>query len=294
MPLTRILLLGANGAVGRAFSRLLAGEGRIVVGADLGETRADESVSEYLRADVSAPSPELLRQAAGADCVLAALPEPAILATLGAVVPAMRPGSLFVDTSSVKSEIVERAERDARAVEFLSINPLFAPSVPFRGQNVAVVGERGGERAREFVALMEGWGGRVVPFTAEEHDRSMACIQTATHAAVLAFGLALRELDYQPRWISDATTPPHRLLLGLLARITGANPEVYWEIQRANPFAPAAREALAEGLRKLEGVVADEHAFREMFARSAEPLGSEAPVLRDLCARLFAVPFKPG
>jgi len=51
--------------------------------------------------------------------------------------------------------------------------------------------------------------------------------------------------------------PPHTALLSLLARIASGAPEVYWDVQAANPYAPAARRALSRGVSQLTDVVDD-------------------------------------
>ena len=55
---------------------------------------------------------------------------------------------------------------------------------------------------------------------------------------------ALAELDIDIADLDRIAPPPHAALLSLLARITSGAPEVYWDVQAANPYAPAARHAL--------------------------------------------------
>src|SRR6202012_2271726 len=99
-----------------------------------------------------------------------------------------------------------------------------------------------GPRARAFLALHERAGSRLVVLDAGEHDRRAAATQSAVHAAVLAYGIALLALDARPD--PDFSTPPSRLLVGLLARIVSLDPEVYRHIQADNPEASLARLAL--------------------------------------------------
>src|SRR5947209_1580909 len=92
----------------------------------------------------------------------------------------------------------------------------------------------------------------VATMKAEEHDRLTAFTQVATHAALIAFGSALYSGGYDTSAALKIATPPHRLLLSLLARILLADPEVYWEIQHRNPLAGEVREGLRRGLSELE------------------------------------------
>ena len=120
---------------------------------------------------------------------------------------------------------------------------------------VAAVVTRGGPGATALLQLVESWGGRVVRYTPEEHDRTTAATQALTHAAVLSFGLALAQLGTEADQLAGPAPPPYLAMLALLARITGGSPAVYWDIQQANPYAALARQALAEGLGTLADAV---------------------------------------
>lgn len=172
----------------------------------------------------------------------------------------LRPDALLVDTVSVKSTVVPALHATAAIagdIEALSLNPMFAPALGFAGHPVASVVVRGGGRGRALHDLIEQWGARVVSVTADQHDRLAAAAQALTHAAVIAFGAALAELDVDIADLDRIAPPPHTALLALLARIASGAPEVYWDVQAANPYAPAARRALSRGVSQLEGVVSD-------------------------------------
>lgn len=91
-----------------------------------------------------------------------------------------------------------------------------------------------GRRARWLLELITGEGMRVVELSAEEHDRVTAVVRAATHAAVLALSKVTAELGIGVDRTVDLTPPPHRTLLALLARIAGANPEVYRDVQASS------------------------------------------------------------
>ena len=128
---------------------------------------------------------------------------------------------------------------------------------------------RDGQRGRALRDLIEQWGARVVTVTADQHDRVAAAAQALTHAAVIAFGAALAELDVDIADLDRMGPPPHTALLSLLARIASGAPEVYWDVQAANPYAPAARRALSRGVSQLTDVVEDGNsaAFGDLLDR---------------------------
>ncbi|MCC6208607.1 MAG: prephenate dehydrogenase/arogenate dehydrogenase family protein [Gammaproteobacteria bacterium] len=253
----KVVILGGGGAMGTLLSACFSGVGMSVTVVDLvsAPVAGRHNVS-CLTADVRALQGEARSVLGEADWVSAALPEKLLLETWETIVGLLAPGALFVDTLSVKLPLIGAMNaRMPGSIEVLSINPMFAPSLGFAGQSVAVIELKCGERAALFLHLLQSLGARLIKTGAEQHDRNAAMLQAATHAAIIAFGAALRRLDYDIEAMLPLMTPPHRAMLALLARILGASPEVYWDIQAENPFAPAARRAIEEAMRELSATV---------------------------------------
>ncbi|MBZ4015232.1 prephenate dehydrogenase/arogenate dehydrogenase family protein [Streptomyces purpurogeneiscleroticus] len=246
--------------------------------------------------DVTCPEPPVMAEVAAADLVVLAVPEKTVLTAVGPLTAAMRPGAVLADTTSVKGAVVERTLSALRAasdrgggIEAVSLNPMYAPSLGPRGRPVATVRLKDGPGVRALLGLMESWGARIVPVGAREHDRLMAAAQVATHAAVLSFGLALRELGVGVAELSALAPPPHTAMLALLARITSAAPEVYWDIQTGSPDAEQARAALKNGVETLGALAndGDEAGFAAVLADLHAYLGADASRLTDLCRDMF-------
>ena len=240
-----------------------------------------------MRGDISDPGAEVTDLVRAADAVLLSVPEPVALVAIDRLTGALRPDALIADTLSVKTTVVP-ALRAAVMVsgEALSLNPMFAPSLGFAGHPVASVVVRNGWRGRALRDLIEQWGARVVTVTADQHDRVAAAAQALTHAAVIAFGAALAELDVDIADLDRMGPPPHTALLSLLARIASGAPEVYWDVQAANPYAPAARRALARGVSQLTSVVedGDRAAFGDLLDRLCGVLGPLQGAYRERSA----------
>ena len=241
-----------------------------------------------MQGDISDPSAEVTDLVRAADAVLLSVPEPVALVAIDRLASALRPDALIVDTLSVKTTVVP-ALRAAVMVsgEALSLNPMFAPSLGFAGHPVASVIVRNGPRGRALRDLIEQWGARVVTVTADQHDRVAAAAQALTHAAVIAFGAALAELDVDIADLDRMGPPPHTALLSLLARISSGAPEVYWDVQAANPYAPAARRALSRGVSQLTEVVddGDRAAFGDLLDRLCGVLGPLQGAYRERSAQ---------
>jgi prephenate dehydrogenase len=285
----RVVVAGGSGAVGSLFAEHLQESGNDVVIVDRNVPRPTHRVSRFVRGDISDPGAGVADVVRSADAVMLCVPEPVALVAIGRLTGTVRSDALIVDTSSVKSTVVpvlHAAATIAGDAEALSLNPMFAPSLGFAGHPVASVIVRDGRRGRALHDLIEGWGARMVNVTADQHDRLAAAAQALTHAAVIAFGAALAELDVDIADLDRIAPPPHAALLALLARITSGAPEVYWDVQAANPHAPAARRALLRGVSELTDVVDDDEpaAFGDLLDRLRGVLGPLQGAYRERSA----------
>lgn len=276
-----VAVVGGAGAVGTMLVGLLRDAGADVLVLD---PRAPRRPGE-----ITGDAPELSDAVGAASTVVLAVPEPVALAAAETLPPFLRPGTLLVETLSVKTRFAAALRRSAPEVQAMGINPMFAPSLGMAGRPVSVVVHHDGPGVDAFLGLLDGAGAALVRLSAEEHDALCAATQAATHAAVLAFGLALADLGVPAERLAAAAPPPHTVALALLARIGLGSPEVYWDVQAANPSAPRARAALADGLARLSRVC--EHGtqaeFEDLLATARVPLGADAERYADLCARLF-------
>ncbi|MFC4604452.1 prephenate dehydrogenase/arogenate dehydrogenase family protein [Rhodococcus kronopolitis] len=281
-----VAVAGGGGAVGGMLVELLRGSGA--------EVRVLDPRDPDRPTDVTGTAPDLVESLTDAATVVLAVPEPVALAAARTLPPLLRPGALLVDTLSVKSRYAAALREHAPAVQAVGINPMFAPSLGMAGRVVAVVVHNDGADVRGFLGLLEGGGAKLVRLAADEHDRLCAATQVVTHAAVLAFGLALADLGVPAAQLAAVAPPPHTVMLSLLARIGLGRPEVYWDVQAGNPAAPAARAALVDGLARLTRVC--EHGtqseFEELLVTALTPLGEDAERYGDLCARIFGGPVR--
>jgi prephenate dehydrogenase len=293
----RCVVVGGAGAVGGLVVDLLLGAGADVLVVDVGAPPADVAQAcAYARGDVSAMDARLEAEMRRADIVVLAVPERVALGAVPTVARQLRPGGLLMDTLSVKTGIVAALAAQSAHLEAVSLNPMFAPGIGFDGRAVAAVVVRDGPRTRALLNAVGRRGGRVVEVGADEHDRIAAVTQALTHAAVLAFGLALDELGVAVEDLGSVATPPHLTLLALLARITSGAPETYRDVQAGNPHARRARAALAAGLATLadaadHGTGAD---FAAILERVRDRLGPDCDAYTRMCEELFDVARPPA
>lgn len=275
-----VIVVGGAGAVGSMFVDLLRDDGRSV-------TVLDRTRGSDLIGDVSCPDGPILDALAQAELIVLAVAEQTALAALPTLTRAARADTLIVDTLSVKSRIAVAVEESDRTGEFLGLNPMFRPSLGPRGRAVIAVPYVDGPLGREFLDEVRSWGASTPVMDPDRHDRLAAATQALTHAAVLAFGLALAELDVAPDLMADVGPPPHRTLSALLARIVEGEPEVYWDVQSGNPYAAAARKALSAAAASVEVATGNFDSFSNLVASAGGALGNRSEDLNDLCRTLF-------
>jgi 4-amino-4-deoxyprephenate dehydrogenase len=232
-----------------------------------------------VRADAERPEGELLADLQDADLVILALPEEALRGALAAIYGLLPPSSLIVETGSVKTSLLATLEGAAPGAELMGLNPLFGPSLDFAGQSAAVIEHRKGPRGELFKQCLRHWQTTIVELTAEQHDRLTAITQAAVHCALITFGAVLTASGSSSDALLRTATPPCHALLLLLGRILLQNPEVYWDIQTANPFAAAARASMSESLAKLDRIVSRADRYPDFEAMLAEMAGALRGVL---------------
>ena len=284
--LGRVAVVGGAGAVGRLFAGSLAPQADAVHVIDEAAVKSSHTAVQYIAGDVlSGAGADVL---ASADVVVVALPEGAALTALPMLLQCTRDDALVVDTLSVKSSVCAMYDRAGLRQEVLSVNPMFAPALGFRGHGMLVVPVAPRDRADGLLAVVEAAGCQVVAISAEDHDRATANLQVMTHAAILALGIGLADADHDIGRLAAVLPPPHRMMLGLLARIVWAAPETYRDIQDGNPFADDARAALVTGVETVAGSSSDTAAFAALTERLRGFLGSEGEGLAAECARMLA------
>lgn len=252
----RLLVVGA-GEVGRWVGSVLRPTAERVGFVDTNPQTATDAAEAVVDGRVVAPDTD-----ERFDCVVLAVPIPATPDAVERYAPNAADGAL-VDVSGAMGDPLDAMEAHAEG-EYASFHPLFAPErAPGR---VAYVRGRAGPVVEAVKDGLSDAGNRVFETTAEEHDDAMASVQTAAHAAVLAYALAADD-DVDERF----QTPVSAGLRDLARTVTAGNPRVYADIRGtfggADEFATAAR-ALA---------VTDGERFEELFERAGERVRTGEP-----------------
>lgn len=272
------VIVGGMGAVGRMLRRELESDLGLIVDID--------SRSGCDARGCAIPGTLERQLLAEASTVVLAVPESVALAILPALCDVLADTALIVETLSVKAHFAQAIAAARPPFEAIGINPMFAPSLGMAGRAVAVVPHLARASAAHFVSLLADRGAQVTELSAIAHDRTAAALQALPHVAILAFALAFADSQLDVEAALRLAPPPASALLALAARIADGNPEVYYEIQSANQFAPAARDALARALQEVLRAGNDADTFARLLTDVASELGDSLPQLLSTADRV--------
>jgi len=188
-----------------------------------------------------------LAEAAACDVVILATPVPALRDICRAIRPLLRKGALVLDVCSVKvlpAQIMR--EELPEHVDIVGTHPMFGPQSArggVKGLKIVICPIRG-----HWARPLAGWlrqtlGLNALIATPEEHDRDAAMVQGLVHL----IAKVLVEMEPLPRTI---TTVSFDLLMRVVEMVRYDAPEVFYAIERMNPYAPDVR-------RKFFGLAAE-------------------------------------
>lgn len=277
--MVRILILGGTGETGSWFARYFREKGwevavwglsgRVEVAERLGVHYAHDMMAEVERSDV----------------LLISVPIEKTVDVIRQVAPRMRPGSLIMDVTSVKSGPVRAMKTYApRGVEVLGTHPMFGPTMPsLSGQTIILtpVEKKTGVWLERIRSLFEADGAKIEILEAEEHDEIMAVVQALTHFAYISIGAALKALDFDVQRSQRFMSPVYEIMIDFVGRILDQSPDLYASIQM-NPKAALARQAfVAESMRLCEKADAgDVEGFKQTMREAALHYGGTHEALQ--------------
>jgi len=251
--------------MGRLFARLFKkGKHRVIIfGRDKKKTKR---VAEKINVQAGD-----LAGFAKANIVIVSVPIENTVEVCGDVLQRMSHNTLLVEVSSVKTDIVSKiTELVPPKIEYLSLHPLFGPSVRrFRGLNIVAIPVKRGWLSDRMISSLRDMGFAVETSSVEEHDKIMATLQVVHHYAYLVMAVELAKA-------ARASGNFKRFLTGSLQRtlsqIRSLNEiqETVFSIQKLNPSGFQARTDYALAAQRLTSMDDDVTSEMERAMRVLE------------------------
>ena len=259
--------------MGRIFARLFKSEGCSVLITGPTERKGVEAARE-LGVEYSRDNVSSVRDA---DVVVVTVPIAVTAKTIMEVAPHMREGSLLMDLTSVKEWPCSlMAEHAKPGVEVVGTHPIFGPRVgSIDGQVFVLTPVRGVRWLTWFKGLLMRHNARVVESTPQEHDEVMAVVQGLTHFMYISVGKTFQDMGFDVKRSRQFASPVYDLMLDMIGRIIGQDPNLYAEIQMQNPRVLAVHEAYLKAASDLSATVREgrESDFVSMMVAAARHFG---------------------
>ena len=169
--------------------------------------------------------------------------------TCRSLVPLVRPGQTILDTCSVKVFPMQQMDETLPdTVETVGTHPMFGPdSVAngFSGLPIVISPGRCSERTvARWRKILEEMGLRVIPMSAEAHDREAAYTQGITHFV----GRLLDALHVRPSGIG---TLGYQKILEVVEQTCNDPYQLFVDLQRYNPYTSRMRQDLRASFDQL-------------------------------------------
>ncbi len=167
---------------------------------------------------------------------------------LESLAPMIRPGTLIIDTCSVKTyPVALMNEILAPEVQFLATHPMFGPDSGKNGTAglplVFSSGRLDRETRNRWLSFFRGFNLDVIEMTPEEHDREAAFTQGITHFV----GRVLDQLHLEKSRIG---TVGYRSLLEIVEQTCNDPLQLFFDLQRYNPFTHDMRVQLKNSIEQ--------------------------------------------
>ncbi|MFT7623666.1 MAG: chorismate mutase/prephenate dehydrogenase [Myxococcota bacterium] len=263
-----ICIVGGAGQMGRLLGSAFEAAGQTVVSLD-----ADDDL-------LTAPA------IGTSDVVMIAVPMHLASPVAALVGPRLRPDALLCDINSLKRDICS-VMLEAHSGEVLGLHPMFGPSVAsLSRQKVVACPTRPGPLGEWLIGELGRMGCELVQAQPEAHDRMMAFIQVLMHFSTIVMGEAMRRSGVSVEESLRFTSPIYRLELAFVGRLFTQDPDLYAEIEMANPFGDEVRRHFLEAAAAVDQAVVsgDRVEFGRLFSAVSDwfsDFGDDAMQLSD-------------
>ncbi len=262
----RALIIGGGGLMGGWLAGFLENQGFDVLLADPVYAESTSATNCYARWQ-DAPADVDLIVVAAPICVSAGIIE--ALAQAGSK-------ALVFEVASIKSPLIEPLRKAAQAgLTICSGHPMFGPDTRLLSGRHVLLMDAGCPAAVDQVAdLFADTMAEITRIPLADHDRLIALVLGLSHAINIAFFTALEKSGVRADQLAGISSTTFQRQLDIARDVAGENPDLYFEIQSLNEYAPMARSALQEAVLMLTASIDENDAdgFRSLMLDGREYL----------------------
>lgn len=157
------------------------------------------------------------------------------------------------DIASVKSHIIPVVEKALKnGIKITSIHPMFGPSCHTLNDKIIAVCDCGCKAAnKKILALFKDTAVRIINLTFNEHDRLISYVLGLSHFINIFFVKSLMESRYEFKDLAKIASSTFNSQIETAKSVVKENPDLYFEIQRLNPYNKILYRNLKKSLQEL-------------------------------------------
>ncbi len=241
-----ILVIGGRGKMGRWLVDFLANQGHRVTVYD---------TAEAVGVTTSPSFEEALRDTT---CAVISTPLDVVPGTIDRLAAAKYPGLAF-DIASLKGHLQNCIVRAVEGgLDFTSIHPMFGPGTQILSDQVICVCDCGRPSATARVGgFFADTAVTLVELSLDDHDRIVSYVLGLSHLINILFARVLMHCGGTLADLNRVGSTTFHAQLATSMRIMQENPELYYSIQRLNPYTPRLYEAVTREWQALTKTVSD-------------------------------------
>jgi len=190
------------------------------------------------------------------DIIVLSVPNFAAPENVSKFAPLMKKGALLMDLCSVKSAVCAELEKHkAKGIELLSIHPMHGPRLKsIEAQQVVFIPIESNEKSKVIEEFFRAEGANIVYSNPKEHDEILSIVQGLNHFSQFVSAGVLKELGVDIKRSMAFGSPNYNLFLSVVSRVVLQNPELYAQIQLANPLNEKMRESFKRSAERFAGI----------------------------------------
>ncbi len=260
----RVLIIGGKGRMGTWFARFFRNQGReaaiIDPAGDLSGFRSFDDLTEACR---------------WATLILVSTPLAASPAIYRQLID-RAPQGIICDIASIKGGLLEEIKQAREAgLRVASMHPLFGPKTRVLSDKIICLCRCGDPASLEGLRqILTETSARLVEVDIEHHDRLMSCTLGLSHLINIVFARTLTGSGLSYGQLSRVASTTFLRQMETTRSVITESPDLYFEIQRANPHSAELIEQLKNAVRDIAGMIISEdgEGFRRVMNQGRDYL----------------------